>query len=56
MLTEALTETKDPSKETEYPSNLFEEHRDHANQWDWAALWQEEEAELEETEPEPSAQ
>ena len=35
-----LPESNDQPKFTDYPVNLFEESRDHANQWDVSALWQ----------------
>ncbi|MEW5717938.1 MAG: hypothetical protein AB1817_04860 [Chloroflexota bacterium] len=31
-------ESKDPTQFSDYPVNLFEEPRDHANQWDVRAL------------------
>ena len=32
-------ESKEPTQFSDYPVNLFEEPRDHANQWDVSALW-----------------
>ena len=32
-------ENKEPTRFADYPVNLFEEPRDHANQWDVRALW-----------------
>lgn len=32
-------ETKEPLPFSDYPINLFEESRDHANQWDVSVLW-----------------
>ena len=32
-------ESKEPTQFSGYPVNLFEEPRDHANQWDVSALW-----------------
>jgi hypothetical protein len=34
-----LPEQNETAKPTEYPINLFEESRDHANQWDVSTLW-----------------
>ena len=34
------TESKQTAQFSDYPVNLFEESRDHANQWDVSALWQ----------------
>jgi hypothetical protein len=33
------TESKQGTQFSDYPVNLFEESRDHANQWDVSALW-----------------
>ena len=32
------TESKETTQFSDYPVNLFEESRDHANQWDMSAL------------------
>lgn len=32
-------ESNQPTQLTDYPANLFDESRDHANQWDVSALW-----------------
>jgi hypothetical protein len=34
-----LPEPNEKTQSTEYPINLFEESRDHANQWDVSTLW-----------------
>ena len=34
------TESKETTQFSDYPVNLFEESRDHANQWDMTHLWQ----------------
>jgi hypothetical protein len=34
-----LPEPNEKTQSTEYPTNLFEESRDHANQWDVSTLW-----------------
>ena len=33
------TESKQATQFSDFPVNLFEESRDHANQWDVSALW-----------------
>ncbi len=35
-------EKNDPNNVPEYSPDLFEESRDHANQWDISAFWSEE--------------
>ncbi len=37
-----LPETNEPTTEPEYSPDLFAESRDHANQWDISAFWNEE--------------
>lgn len=36
---------------SDYPANLFEESRDHANQWDMSALWRKHEEKKQESRP-----
>ena len=47
-------ESKEPTQFSDYPVNLFEEPRDHANQWDVSALWPDPKPEPREEMPAPS--
>ena len=46
--------SKEPTPFSDYPVNLFEEPRDHANQWDVSALWPDHKPEPHDEMPAPS--
>jgi hypothetical protein len=49
-------EKNEPKPTPPYPVNLFDESRDHANQWEITAIWDESKPEVKDPKPEPDAE